>query len=151
MLILCLAIPFIVGGISALITAGSMKDFEAVSKPPASPPGFLFPIVWTLLYILMGVSSYLIATANAPAKETEEALRIYGLSLFVNFLWSPIFFNMKLYFLAFVWLVLLWVLVLFTILRYYKISPLAAYLQIPYLLWVTYAGYLNLGVAILNR
>lgn len=151
LLIFCLAVPLIVGIVSGLISSGAIQAFEAVEKPPLSPPGVLFPIVWTALYLLMGISSYLIATSNAPQKLTDSALAVYATQLAVNFLWSPLFFNLEMYFLAFFWLVLLWVLILIMILRFYRIRPLAAYLQIPYLLWVTFAGYLNLGVAILNR
>lgn len=151
LLILCLAIPLLIGGISGLISSGGMRAFEEAAKPPLTPSGIVFPIVWTILYALMGISSYMIVTSNAPQKETECAILLYAAQLFVNFLWSPFFFNLKLYFFSFAWLILLWVLILMMILRFYRIRPLAAYLQIPYLLWVTFAGYLNLGVAILNR
>lgn len=151
MLVLCLLIPLIVGGIAGLLSIRGMQDFEAIIKPPASPPGVLFPIVWTILYLLMGVSSYLVATSNKPEMLISSALRDYACQLLVNFIWPLLFFNLKLYWISFIWLILLWILIVMMILHFYRIRPLAAYLQIPYLLWVTYAGYLNLGIAILNR
>ena len=83
--------------------------------------------------------------------EVRNALTVYGISLYFNFFWSIIFFNMQAYLFAFVWLVALWVLILLTIIKYYRIKPIAAYLQIPYLLWVTFAGYLNFAIYILNK
>lgn len=149
-LLVCIAIPLVVGGISALITMGSMETFATLRQPPLSPPGWLFPVVWTVLYVLMGIASYLVLTAHAPQREIESALKTYALQLFFNFCWSIIFFNLKLYWFAFVWLLALWVLILLCIIRFFRVSKPAAYLMIPYLLWVTFAGYLNLGIAILN-
>lgn len=146
----CIGIPLVTGALSALISGGGMADFAALEKPPLSPPGWLFPVVWTVLYILMGVASYLVVSAGAGQKETESALKAYGLQLFFNFWWSVIFFNFELYFFAFVWLLALWALILLTVLRFGRISKPAAYLMLPYLAWVTFAGYLNLGIALLN-
>ncbi|MBE6708510.1 MAG: tryptophan-rich sensory protein [Ruminococcaceae bacterium] len=149
-LLICIAIPLLVGLISGLISRGGMEIFETVSKPPLSPPGFLFPIVWTILYILMGISSYLVLSSGASKGEVANALSTYGIQLFFNFFWSIIFFNLELYTFAFVWLAALWIFILLTIIRFSKISKPAAYLMIPYILWVSFAGYLNLGIAILN-
>ena len=137
-------IALFVGGLSAFLTKDAMADFEALVKPPLSPPGFLFPIVWTILFILMGIS------AGMVYKKSGGVPFIYRLSLIVNFLWSVIFFNMEAYLFAFVWLLLLLVLIIMTISEYYKISKPAAYLQIPYLLWVIFAGYLNFFIWFLN-
>ena len=137
-------IALAVGGLSAYLTKDSMAHFEAVSKPPLSPPGYLFPIVWTILFVLMGISAAMIA------KSSGKVPFIYRLSLFVNFFWSIFFFNMEAYLFAFVWLILLWILILSTILEYAKTNKTAAYLQIPYLLWVTFAAYLNFGIWLLN-
>lgn len=149
-LIIAIAIPLITGGLSALISGGGMETFEQINKPPLSPPGFLFPIVWTILYILMGISSYLIYTSDSAQATINEALKVYGLQLAVNFFWSIFFFNFGWYLFSFIWLLLLWVLIILMIVKFLPISKTAAYLQLPYLLWVTFAGYLTLGVYFLN-
>lgn len=146
----CIALPLLVGGASALLTSGSMKIFETVNKPPLSPPGWLFPVVWTILYTLMGIATYLMLTAEAEKQEKARALSVYIYQLVVNFLWPTFFFNFQWFLFAFLWLILLWVLVLVTLLLYYNISKPAGYLLIPYLLWVTFAGYLNFGIWLLN-
>ncbi len=150
-LVKCILIPLLVGVVSGLISRGGMELFEMIKKPPLSPPGWIFPVVWTVLYILMGISSYLIYTADAPEEEISEALGIYGYQLFVNFWWSIFFFNLRWYLFSFIWLLLLWGLILLMLLRFYCISKPAAYLNIPYLMWVTFAGYLNVGIWWLNR
>ncbi len=150
LLILCIALPLLVGGISALLTRESMMLFTRVDKPPLSPPGWLFPVVWTILYTLMGIASYLVVASEAPREELRKALDVYLYQLLFNFLWSTWFFNFQWYFFAFIWLVLLWIMILVTLVRFYRISKPAGYLLIPYLLWVTFAGYLNLGIALLN-
>ena len=149
--IISIVIALAVGGLSALVTSGNMDIYSRIIKPPLAPPAILFPIVWTILYILMGVSAAIVCKdASASPGQKKSALKVYAISLFVNFLWSPLFFNLQAFFVSFLWLVLLWVLIVITIARYAKISPLAAYLQIPYLVWVTFAGYLNLAIYILN-
>jgi benzodiazapine receptor len=146
-LITCLAIPLAVGGLSSLLTQNSMETFTVLNKPSLSPPGWLFPVVWTILYIFMGIASYLVLTAD---KSSETALTLYGVQLIFNFFWSIIFFNLNLYLFAFIWLILLWLLILGTMLAFYQISKPAAYLMLPYLLWVTFAGYLNYSIYLLN-
>lgn len=149
-LLICLAIPLAVGGLSALASGGGMRDFAALNQPPLSPPGWLFPVAWTILYLLMGSASYPVVVESIPPVQRQQALFVYGLQLIVNFFWSPIFFSAKAYLFAFVWLLLLWVLILITALRFARIRPAAGWLLIPYLLWVTFAGYLNIGVYLLN-
>ena len=151
LLFICIAIPVIVGMVSALLTRNSMELFQSIDKPPLAPPGWLFPVVWTILYVLMGISSYLILQSGEEREEIRKALTIYGYQLVANFLWPTFFFNFGWYFFSFLWLVLLWVLVLIMILRFKDINKLAAYMNIPYLVWLTFAGYLNLGIWILNR
>ncbi len=146
-LLACLAIPLAVGGLSALLTRNSMETFKALNKPPLSPPGWLFPVVWTILFVLMGIASYLVLVSGKP---NRTALTVYGVQLVFNFVWSLIFFNMEQYLFAFVWLVLLWLLILITTVLFYRISKPAGYLMLPYLAWVTFAGYLNLGIYLLN-
>ena len=168
-LIVSILIPLAVGGLSALLTRDSMMAFSALAQPPLSPPGWLFPVVWTILYILMGIASYLalIAVPETAAPysgtgstggggmalddpATYPALRAYTAQLVFNFGWSLIFFNLQWYLPAFLWLVVLWVWILITTVRFYRLSPLAGLLMLPYLAWVTFAGYLNLGVWWLN-
>lgn len=144
-----LAISLGTGILSAIFTMGSMDIYKSINKPSLSPPSWLFTIVWTILFILMGISSYLVYESVSDRKDI--ALKVYGLQLIFNFLWTIIFFNVKLYLFSFFWLLLLWVLILIMILFFYKIKPIAAYLQIPYFLWTTFAAYLNLMIYVLNR
>lgn len=146
-LLIAIGIPLLVGNISALLSGNVSSNYLQLNRPPLSPPGILFPIVWTILYALMGIASYIVYTQD----KTSNALKLYALQLFVNFMWSIIFFRQEMYLFAFIWLVLLWLLIIITIKAFYKISPLAAKLLIPYLLWVTFAGYLNLVYALLSR
>ena len=129
-LFLSLLISMGVGGLSAWITSGGMPLYEELAKPPLSPPGWLFGVVWTILFFLMGISSYM--------------------QLAVNFFWPILFFNLRLYWPAFSWLILLWILIIGMIARFSKVEKWAGYLQVPYLLWVTFAGYLSFSVALLN-
>ena len=150
LLAICIVIPLVVGAISALLTRDSMMIFQTVNKPPLSPPGWLFPVVWTILYTFMGVASYLVLTSGGDMEEKSQAISVYFYQLLVNFIWSTWFFNLQWYVFAFFWLVLLWVLIFVTLVRFYRLSKPAGYLMIPYLLWVTFAGYLNLGIVLLN-
>lgn len=149
-LILCLAIPLGVGALSALLTMGNMRDYATLNRPPLSPPGWLFPVVWSILYLLMGYASYLIVTSQAAAVEKRQALTAYGAQLLANFLWPLLFFGLKWYLAAFFLLIVLWVLIYITIRRFSGIWELAGDLLLPYILWVTFAGYLNLGIYLLN-
>ena len=150
LLILCIAIPLAVGGVAALLTGGGMDVFESVNQPPLSPPAWLFPVVWTILYTLMGISSYLILTSGAEKEEVQNTLSIYAYQLTVNFLWPTFFFNFRWFFFSFLWLLLLIFLVAAMIREFYKISKPAAYLNIPYLIWLLFAGYLNFTIWWLN-
>lgn len=149
-LLICVAIPLAVGGLAGLLSRDGMNVFASLEKPPLSPPGWLFPVVWTILYVLMGIASYLVFTSGADRKTVGAALRVYGFQLAINFLWPIFFFNFGWYLFSFVWLLLLLLLILVTFARFWKISVPAACLLIPYLIWVVFAGYLNLGVALLN-
>lgn len=150
LLFICIAIPLIIGIAASLLTQDSMEVFTSVNKPPLSPPAWLFPVVWTILYIFMGISSYLIAVTDADKAAKEKAVQLYAYQLIVNFLWPTFFFNFQWYLFSFVWLVFLWILVLFMILKFKEINPIAAYLNIPYLIWLTFAGYLNFAIWMLN-
>lgn len=149
-LLLCLGIPLAVGALAALISGRGMKGFENLNQPPLTPPGWLFPVVWTILYLAMGWASCRIAGASAPAGEKKKALVLYGLQLAANFLWPILFFNQGWYLAAFLELILLWGLVLATMLQFSRIDSRSGDLLLPYLLWVTFALYLNFGVYVLN-
>ena len=147
-----IAIALGVGGLSALLTMGNMSLYEEVIQPPLAPPSILFPIVWTVLYVLMGVSAAIIYTDSRVEKsERTAALMPYWASLFVNFFWSILFFNFRAFLPAFIWLILLEFLIVMTIISYRRINTGAAYLQIPYAVWVAFAGYLNIAIWWLNR
>lgn len=146
-----IAIALAVGVFSALLTAGNMDLYSEIISPPLTPPSILFPIVWTLLYILMGIGAAMIYGEKASKPdEVRHALTVYGINLFLNFFWSIIFFNLRAFFFSFVWLIALWTAILIMIIKFYKIRSVAGILQIPYLIWVTFAGYLNLAIFLLN-
>lgn len=147
-LLLCLLIPEAVGGLAGWLTSDAAALSETLHKPPLAPPAWAFPIAWAILYALMGISSYLILQGEGP--KVKPALAIYGAQLAVNFLWPLVFFLGQAYLLAFFILVLLYGLVLWMIRAFRPIRPAAANLQLPYVLWLTYAAYLNLGVYLLN-
>ena len=140
-----------VGALSGWLSREGSEVFsQTVIQPPLSPPAILFPIVWTILYALMGIGAAQVSlTPSSP--ERSRSLNLVVIQLVVNFFWSLIFFNAQAYGFAFLWLLLLWVLVLLMILAFRKVEPLAALLQIPYLLWLTFAAYLSFGVWYLNR
>lgn len=162
-LVVCILIPLAVGTVAGLLTMGGMEIFQMASKPPLSPPAWLFPVAWTILYTLMGISSWLVYISESQADdknvskkntgenmEKSKAILTYGYQLVANFLWPVFFFNFQWYFFAFLWLVLLWVLVAKMILEFGAIFEVAALLNVPYLLWLSFAGYLNLGIWLLN-
>ena len=140
-----------VGALSGWLTMDAMQLYgQTVIQPSLAPPGWVFPAVWTLLYALMGIGAARIYLAP-PSTARSLGLNFFIAQLVVNFFWSPIFFNLRAFGLAFFWLLLLWGLVLWMILAFRKVDQLAAKLQIPYLIWLTFAAYLNLGVWYLNR
>lgn len=147
---LAILITELVGGIAGFFTSMGMDEYKLVEKPPLTPPEIVFPIVWTILYALMGISVARI-WLSPPTKERNHGLIIYAVQLFFNFFWSIIFFNLQAYGFAFFWLIALWALILGMIIIFSRTDRLAAILQIPYLIWVTFAGYLNLMVWLLNR
>lgn len=149
-LLICIAIPLGVGVLSSLITGGSMADYGNLNRPPLSPPGWLFPVVWTILYTLMGWASYRIVTADVPQQQKRTALLFYGAQLVLNFLWPIVFFSLEMRLAAFFLILGLWLLIFLTIRQFSQIDELAGDLLLPYLLWVTFAAYLNLGAYLLN-
>ena len=149
-LIFCLTLPLAVGALSAWITRDAMKGFSSLKQPPLSPPGWLFPMVWTALYLLMGFALYRVWVSDAISRDKRTFAALFALSLFFNFFWSPIFFNRQAFTLAFIWLVVLWVLILGMVYVAHRVDKVAFWCLLPYLVWVSFAGYLNLGVALLN-
>ncbi len=149
-LILCLLIPLAVGGLAAALTAPGMREFADLQKPPLTPPGWVFPVVWTALYLAMGLASYLVSEARRPREDVNAALTVYACQLALNFFWPILFFHFKLYLFAFFWLVALWLAVLACFAFFRKLDKRAGDLLLPYVLWVTFAGYLNFGVYLLN-
>lgn len=147
-LIIFILVPIAVGMLSSVLAGNIAGTYKQLTQPELSPPANIFPIVWTILYTLMGISSFLIFVSDSPKK--EKALWIYFFQLFINFLWSPIFFGLQLYFLGFLWLLLLIALLVIMILLFYPIDHIAAYLQVPYLLWCVFAAYLSYGIYTMN-
>lgn len=147
-LIIIVLITFIVGSFFSWLTMNNLDTFMELKKP-INVPGVLFPIVWCILYLLMSISYYMVNKSNSPKK--NEGLVIYAIQLIINSLWSLIFFGFEAYLFAFIWLLLLLISIIWMIVVFYKINKKAGLLQIPYLLWVIFAGYLNLGIYFLNR
>ena len=143
------AIPLAVGGLATLLSGG-MDTYRVMNQPPLSPPGWVFPLVWTALYLMMGEASYRVFISDADKSQKQKALIAYGVQLFLNFLWPLFFFGGQMYLTAFIILVLLWVSIFITLRWFSQIDESAGDLLIPYLLWVTFAGYLNFGVFLLN-
>ena len=139
-------LPIVGGTLVGLIISGYMNYGDMV-KPPLSPPSYIFPIVWTILYILMGISYFIATKDNENDKELNQ---IYILQLLVNFFWPIIFFVLKMYFTAFFWIILLLILVIIMIKELLKNNKISGYLQIPYFIWLLFATYLNIGIFILN-
>ncbi|MBQ7566172.1 MAG: tryptophan-rich sensory protein [Oscillospiraceae bacterium] len=146
-----IALPEIVGAVSGLLTrTGTKRYAELLVKPPLSPPGVVFPIVWAILYALMGVGAARVwlTPVSGPRR---RAIALFFVQLAFNFFWSIIFFGAQSYLGALVWLIVMWIFILSMTLSFRRLDRPAAYLQIPYLVWVAFAGYLNAGVWLLNR
>ena len=151
LLVECVLLPLFVGGLSGVLIREGVKGYADMPKPPLSPPAIVFPIVWGILYLLMGIGSYLVLTSGGTKEEIKKATSVYIWQLLANFLWPTFFFNFQWYLFSFFWLLLLWVLVLVMLVRFNCVSKVATYLNIPYLIWLTFAAYLNLGVYLMSR
>lgn len=152
---LCIAIPLGGGFIISLIARDTMMKFGALNQPPLAPPAWLFPVAWTILYILMGVAEYFIYLKFATGNKAEKVLAkggliIYSVQLALNFIWTPIFFNAGLYWVAFAVLAVMWVLEIALMAISFRISKPAFWCLLPYLLWTCFAAYLNISIAIIN-
>lgn len=142
-------LPLLIGFLGSFFTSSSISTwYPTLVKPSFNPPNWLFGPVWTLLYMLMGVSFYLIWSSKS--KKKEQAMVFFGIQLLLNFFWSIIFFGLQSMFFAFVEILILWMLIMITIFAFYKISRKAAYLLIPYLIWVSFAAVLNASLFLLN-
>ena len=141
----------LVGALAGFLSREGTELYQAsVLKPALTPPGWIFPVVWGILYLLMGIAAARIALLQESGAQ-RAALRVYGLQLAVNFIWPLLFFNLQAFGAAFLWLVLLFALIVWMILSFRELDKTAAWLLLPYLLWTAFAGYLNLGVWLLNR
>ncbi len=149
--LISIGIALLVGLLSALLSGGQRELYQTLIQPPFAPPAWLFGVVWTILYILMGIASYLIYISAAKPSAKTAALCLYALQLFVNFSWSIVFFRFQEYGWSVVVLALLLFLVALTMMLFFPINRPAAYLLIPYFLWLLIAYYLNIGVFLLNR
>ena len=150
-LIIAIAIPELVGFLSAVITGNIGDTYKSFEQPPLSPPGIIFPIVWVILYGLMGVASYIIFEERKASEEKQkQALTFYGIQLAVNFIWPILFFKFEAYTLSVFVIIILLVLVIITALKFKEINTVAFWLMVPYIIWLLFATYLNIGVAVLN-
>lgn len=150
-LVISLLLPFLAALVGSLATNPAIPGWYAnLVKPSWNPPNYLFGPVWTVLYILMGISFYLIIKGEFN-KKVHRAMRIYYLQLIFNTLWSVVFFGFNNLPLSLVVMAMLWILIVFTIIDFYKIKKLAGYLLIPYILWVSFASFLNFTIFFLNR
>ena len=153
---LAIIIPLGGGFVISLFTRDAMMKFAEFNQPPLAPPAWLFPVAWTILYVLMGIASYLIWRKYHESKKSVDknlarcTLIIYTIQLVFNFAWTPFFFVLDQFWFAFAWLLVMWLLVLILIIKAYRISKPAFWMLLPYLLWCTFAAYLNCGIAILN-
>ena len=150
--VVSVALALGVGGLAAFITRNDMDVYKVIVLPPLAPPSVLFPIVWTILYVLMGIGAALIYLERGNKQSAaRDALSVYGINLILNFMWSVLFFKFRVFLFAFFWLLALLATIIKMILDFKKIKPIAGYLQIPYAFWVAFAGYLNFAIWWLNR
>lgn len=147
MLVLIAAIvtPLLVGAFSAFLTMGDMNVYEIWSRPFLAPPSTVFPIVWIILYVIMGIASYIIYISDADPAEKRKALRLYAIQLGMNFFWSTLFFTYGQYMLSILWLQAMWVVTLFCIVRFYNIRKIAGFMMVVPLLWMSFATYLTIA------
>ena len=138
-LIFNLAVPLITGAVSGFLTRSAMQQYGQLNQPPLSPPSAVFPVVWTTLFLLMGISAYLVTMKRSDGLKSFDLPAVYWIQLIVNFIWPLIFFNLAIYGIALAWLILLIILVIYMIFQFHDITPAAGWLQVPYLLWLIFA------------
>lgn len=139
-------IPLCVGGLSTLISGDMKKNYFFYNKPALSPPGWLFPIVWTVLYVMMGIAIYLVITSDADKSLIRRAVFFFSFQLVLNFFWSILFFKYSLYLCAFIELAVMWIAIVICTVYFFRISKASGTMMIPYILWTTFAGYLNFAI-----
>lgn len=149
-LLICLVIPIGLGILSSLISGNMGGVYPTLNRPPLSPPAWIFPVVWSILYILMGISAYIVSDTRGMHSSKEQAMKIYYAQLIINVLWPIIIFRFRQFTIAAIMLGALIVAVIATIIKFKKINNTAALLLVPYLIWILFALYLNIGVAVLN-
>lgn len=147
-LIINIAIPLAIGGLSALLTMNSMEKYQSLNTPPLSPPGWVFPIVWTFLFILMGIASYIIYESDSKYK--VNALIAYSVQLLLNLSWSIVFFNSDMYWISVAIIIALIIMIIITITFFRLIDRKASLLLLPYIIWVLFATYLDISIALFN-
>lgn len=150
LLLTAIAIPLLGGGFSAYLTAEDMYIYETMDRPPLAPPGWLFPVAWTILYVVMGIASYLVYVSDADTERKRKAMRVYTAQLIMNLFWSTLFFTYRKYLLAFIWLLVMWMLVLVCTVRFYRIRHDAGLMMGALLVWTTFAAYLNLASCVIS-
>lgn len=150
-LIIAIVIPLAVGALSSYFTRNTMEIYQQLKQPSFAPPGWIFPIVWTILFILMGIASYRVYLKGIERTDVKNALTYYAIQLVFNFFWTIIFFRFGLRGFALIWLIILWILIGITTVKFYKIDKVAGYLMLPYIIWVSFAGLLNYSIWQLNR
>ena len=147
-------LPLVVGLVASALTGDAMMLFGKLNQPPLAPPAWLFPVAWTILYILMGIASYLIYRLKVKSKREKKLrkaeLALFYLQLFFNFFWTLFFFKWELRFFAFGWLIVMWGMILALIMMAFKNQKKAAWCLVPYILWCTFVAYLNIMIAVLN-
>lgn len=147
-LILFIVVTFVIGGLFSFFIPDMKEYYSSLNRPPLSPSGIVFPIAWSILYLFMAISLYMVS--ETKSLDIESSYIIYIAQLIVNSLWTLLFFGLKLRLFSFIWIILLIILVIIMIKDFYSKNKVAGLLQIPYLLWLLFAGYLNLMVYILN-
>lgn len=153
-LVIMIGLPIIVGLLSAFLTGDAMIEYGDLVKPPLAPLAWLFPTAWTVLYVLMGLGSYFLLVADTDTEQQfndrRTALIIYFIQLGFNFGWSLFFFLGKFYIFSFIWLMIMWVMIIALVVKSSRVCTKATLMFVPYLLWTTFAAYLNVMIAILN-
>lgn len=150
-LVIAIIIPFLGSGIASFLSGGGKEVYLNITRPPLSPPGWVFGVVWPILYFLMGVASYRVYMKEEIIKKGSNSIFIYGIQLVLNFLWPIIFFGLRLYGVGFIELIVLFIFIVITFIKFYKVDKIAGIMILPYLLWTIFAGYLNFGIWFLNE
>ena len=149
-LLISVLIPLLVGAFSALLTSSAMKTYGSMQHPPLSPPAWVFPVVWTFLYLLMGTAAYLVRISTDDSRRMRKAFALYAAQLIMNFFWSILFFKYGLYLIAFIWLLVMWLLTIMCAVRFYRINRAAGSMMWLLVMWTTFAAYLNLASYIIS-